>query len=332
MLNLQARHLFIVLVLAMAMPAAHALEIIFFEDFGCEGDGYDNCGTVETPRPNWTQIGNPDTHRADTNYAGVTQVISSDSSTRVSASGDNPNNFSVTGRNWDIHDGSRNEWVAGYREDSDNVQEHFNENENMSGNMLGHVRANYDHWEDNYYQLDGIVLDNLLTDIQLMFDYDSWISDDVDAFGVAVAANGGGFDLLTPISRSTDPDSDMQYRTVGSSSADQSLNVLLGEPSGNVVGFDGHESGGRMAGTAMFDLSGFAGQTISLRFAFASNNSGSLEEGINIDNIKVTGVCTSGSGPSCDNVPGTGVPEPGSLALAMLGLTALYRRQRKLAA
>lgn len=326
MLNLQTRHLFIVLVMAMAMPSAHALEIIFFEDFGCDGGGNDNCGAA-TARPNWTQIGNPDTHRADTNYAGVTQVISSDSSTRVSASGDNPSNFSVTGRNWDIHDGDMNTWVSGYKEDSDNVQDSANENENMSGNMLGHVRANYDNYEDNYYQLDGIALDSLLTDIQLMFDFDSWISNDVDAFGVAVSTDGSNFDLLNPTG-----DSDMQYRPVGSSSSDQSLNVLLGEPSGTVQGFDGQEAGGRMAGTAMFDLSDFAGQTISLRFAFASNNSGSLEEGINIDNIKVTGVCTSGSGPDCDQPPGTGVPEPGSLALAMLGLTALYRRQRKLAA
>jgi hypothetical protein len=79
----------------------------------------------------------------------------------------------------------------------------------------------------------------------------------------------------------------------------------------------------------MFDLSGFEGQTVSIRFAFTTNdlNSGS-GDGINIDNIKITGVCAGGtSGPNCSPPPGGGVPEPASLGLALLGLTAVWRRR-----
>lgn len=322
-MKLQARTLLIAFVLALAVPSAHALEIIFFQDFGCDGGSNDDCGAATTPQ-SWTQVNsNPDRYVSNNpNYAGVTETINSDNSTRIEG---NPSNFSVTGRNWDIHDGDDNQWVSGYKDPDTDAD---NRNPNMSGNMLGHEDENYDYHEDNYYQIDGIQLSSLLTDIQLMFDYDSWIDSDVDAFGVAFSTDGGNdFNILNPTN-----DSDMQYRDVGTSSDDQSLNYLLGESSGTVRGFDGMEPGGDMAGTAMFDLSGFAGQTLSLRFAFATNSSGSLKEGINIDNIKVTGVCTSGSGPDCDQPPGTGVPEPGSLALAMLGLTALYRRRQRVLA
>ena len=126
----------------------------------------------------------------------------------------------------------------------------------------------------------------------------------------------------------------MLYRDLGvtcspdSTIGDGSLNALTGEATacGNVIrGFDGHQVGS-MAGTALFDLSDLAGQQISLRFAFASNNTGALAEGINIDNIKVT-QCVPGD-PDCDPPQGD-VPEPSSAALALLGVTALWRRRKQ---
>ena len=288
------------------------------------------CGAATTPQtwvegPNAYDLGDGgNTYTSNNpNFAGVTESITADGDTRVLTHGSQPANFSVTGRNWNIHNGAQDPWISGYRPGGDNP--------NMSGNMLGHVGSvdaegnitnpNYDNYEDNYYQIDGIVLHADLTDIQLMFDYDSWIESDIDGFAVAFDFDGGtSFELLDTFTM----DSDMDYRNLGSS--DQSLNNLVGE-SGDVIGFDGN-AGGEMAGTAMFNLStvGAAGQTLSLRFAFASNGS-SHQEGINIDNIKVTGICDPGS-PDCDP-PGTGAPEPGSLALALLGLTAVYRQRKK---
>ena len=300
---------------------AGAVEMIFLQDFGCDGTGDENCGGVATTPQTWNQLPNTwdpgdggETYQSNNpTYVGVVETIRVDGDTRSVTS--TPAAFSVTTRNWDIHNGEQNPWVSGYRDGS---------NTDMQGNMLGHVDANYSNWEDNFYQIDGIILDADLTDIQLMFSYDSWIEDDIDGFAVAFSFDGGAdFDLLNPTGSS-----DMQYRDLGDS--DQSLNNLVGEAGPDVMGFDGHEPNGDMAGTAMFDLSavGAAGQTLSLRFAFASNGS-SQQEGINIDNIKVTGTCPPGSsGPNC-GPPGTVVPEPGSLALALLGLTAIYRHRKK---
>ncbi len=90
-------------------------------------------------------------------------------------------------------------------------------------------------------------------------------------------------------------------------------------------------------GVAMFDLSGLdlAGDDqVNIRFAFASSNS-NVAEGINIDRIRIKGDCVAGStviggsNNGCDNPPGGGVPEPGTLALGMIGLAAMYRRSRK---
>ena len=323
----------------LASPIAYSAEIIFFQDFGCDDgtDGSsDSCGAPTTPQV-WNQVANPDgnggeTYESTDNVWGVTETIRVDASTRVEP---NPSPFSVTGRNWDIHDGDDNEWVSGYKDPGSNT------NPNMSGNMLGHEDENYDVFEDNYYQLDGIELADNLIEATLMFDFDSWIDDDVDGFGVAISTDGVDFDLLDPTG-----DSDMQYRLLGmvnipdGNEGDASLNELLGEGTttgDDIIGFDGHDGVDEfgnavfteMAGTAMFDLIGFAGDTISLRFVFASNSSGSLQEGINIDNIKVTAMCADGELPDCDTPPGGGVPEPSTLALAMLGLTFAYRRRVK---
>lgn len=223
-------------------------------------------------------------------------------------------------KNFDVHHQSTNPYAGG------------NDNPNMMGQVLGHVKPNYDAYEDNYYQIDNIALSSSMTDFQLMFEFDSWIqSDSPDGFAVAISSNGGSsWSLLNPTAGS-----DMQYANIGTV-GDSSLNALTGQPTSGgstIRGFDGFDNYGNMidmAGTAMFDIANtYAGSTISLRFAFASGAS-SEAEGINIDKVKVTGVCTSGSGPDCDDPPSGGdIPEPGSLALAMLGVAAVYRSRKR---
>ena len=347
--------------LLLLLPVTHAEDIIFFQDFGCDGGPNDNCGAATTPQTwNLVQgVGGPGS-TTDVKYQstdlGVTETIYADRSTRNEGGGvPNDMGFSVTGRNWDIHDGDDNPYVAGYHTQNQGGGTITADNPLMSGNMLGHEDENYDNHEDNYYQIDGIQLATNIDSAQLMFDFDSWINalvdghSDVDGFAVAIATGGGNFSRLDPTVAS-----DMQYRLLGEVNdpdgnlGDGSLNNLIGESTStnaDIFGFDGHVNldpgnlppnynapigNGVMAGTAMFDLSGLAGETISLRFAFATNSSGALQEGINIDNIKVTQTCTDpGSGPAC-NPPGGGeIPEPASLALALIGLTAAYRRRRK---
>ena len=99
-----------------------------------------------------------------------------------------------------------------------------------------------------------------------------------------------------------------------------------------------------MEGYAIFDLSGFSGETVTLSFNFASNGSGvnphwsSAPEGINIDSIRIWGDCvngtagTQGSNEGCNPGGGGGdpVPEPGTLSLMLLGATAALRRRNKM--
>lgn len=287
------------------------------------------------------------------NGLNANESIYADGQTRTVS---NSSPYSVNNRNWDIHHQSTNPYAGGNGGAPWHGGATKKYNPNMSGQVMGHVRANYDRWEDNYYQINDIALSSDWTDIGLMFDFDSWISSDVDGFAVSYRTTGG-WNLLNPTSASQ-----MQYRNLGSN--DESLNWLSGFDNGtwsgngddcgsigtiggsSTCGYDGHENGAWMAGIAMFDLTGLAGNTIDLRFSFASdsstgNNSCSnlsttsscrTEEGINIDNIKITAICANGNqGPGCGGGPSTGIPEPSSIALMMLGATAVYRRQRKLA-
>jgi PEP-CTERM motif len=236
------------------------------------------------------------------------------------------NNSGSQTRNFNVHDQGTNPYAGGNGSAGDLMKW----NPNMEGQVLGHVFANYDNYEDNYYQIDNISLSNKLTDMQLMFDFDSWIrADTPDGFAVSIN-DGSGWGLLNPTAAS-----DMQYRTIGTI-GDSSLNALSGQSTSTgspIIGFDGWDNAGNpidMAGTAMFDIANsFAGSTISLRFAFASGASFEAE-GINIDNLKVTGVCTSGSGSDCGGPSGGGVPEPGTLTLAMIGMAAAYRSRKKM--
>ena len=234
----------------------------------------------------------------------------------VSRSGDSVRNF-------DIHHKSTNPYAGG----NGGAPDPMKYNPNMTNQVLGHVRADYDAWEDNYYQVDNISLDAGLSDITLKFDFDSWIEkDSPDGFAVAIN-DGSGWMLLDP-----NGDSDMVYRDIGTV-GDNSLNALTGQDTSTgatIRGFDGWDENGNaidMAGLAMFDIAdSYAGGTISLRFAFASDGDSSQAEGINIDNIMVTG-CLSGD-PTCDDPPGD-VPAPASLALAAFGVMALRRRRSK---
>ena len=119
-------------------------------------------------------------------------------------------------RNWNVHHQNTNPYAGG-NGSSGNPMKH---NPNMDGQVFGHVYANYDHHEDNFYEISNIDLANDWTDISLMFDFDSWISSDVDGFAVSFSTNGGSsWVLLNPTSSY-----DMQYRNLGNS--DQSLNSL----------------------------------------------------------------------------------------------------------
>lgn len=249
------------------------------------------------------------------------EIVFADSSTRWVGG----NSAAITGRNWDVHHKSTNPWVAGG---------------GLSGNVLGHVYADYNVFEDNYFQVNDISLASLPDHVTLSFDFDSWIFDDVDGFAVSVCTswcvNSGaestshGFQRINPTAAS-----DMQYQNLSAGeNYDPSLNRLSdGTSSGNVIGFNGHEWNSQMTGTAMFDLSAYAGQTIALRFSFASDSS--MEsgfytnaEGINIDNIKIVAKCANGStAPDCSQ-NNTGIPEPTSMSLALLGLAGLYRRRQ----
>ena len=242
------------------------------------------------------------------------------------------NPHAVTGRNWDVHHKDTNPDIDGSGT--------YGQSANLQGNVLGHVYKSYDNYEDNYFQVNDLSLSNQLEHLTLKFDFDSWIERDVDGFAVSVCNGTAGSCGSTGTSahhgfRRIDPTtgSDMQYRDLSSTNPyDNSLNKIAdGDDShATVFGFDGavnDSTWGTWAGTAMFDLSDYAGQTIALRFAFASDSASDSTAGINIDNIKVTGKCANGStNPDCSQ-PNTGVPEPTSLSLALLGMAGLYRRR-----
>ncbi len=228
--------------------------------------------------------------------------------------------------NWGVHDQSTNPWASG------SVNHGTATNASMSGKVMGHIYANYDNYEQSYYEIDLNLASS--TGSKLSFDFDSWIiDDDTDGFNV-IAYNGSGgrtdpentagFTLLTPTGTS-----EMKYQELsGTANGGQLDNIS--STSSPVQGFNGHEAGGLMAGTAMFNLSAYDGQMVTLRFSFGSNQSQDPysnqynAEGINIDNILVTNMNV--------DPPEPGIPEPTGLSLLGLGLLGFIRRRKLLKA
>lgn len=333
------------LALSTALPLAQA-ETIFYEDFDSNvgWSGWTSSSLNEATSDNGSNAATA-WKRNLTADTTVQQTLRVDTDTTAKTQA-----FSVSSRNFDIHNGSENINVSGYR--SGQIVDTTNPiiqttNMNMSGNMLGHVDQYHNGtnlpntWEDNYFQIDGIKLDADMTSLRLTFDFDAALYSDGDGFAVAYSTDGVNFDILNPATSSA-----MQYTTLASGSTSgegKSLNAMLGEStSGSAVvrGFNATqgywsntEYSYHLAGAAIFDLANtLAGQTLSLRFAYASNGTeGGSGYGINIDNIKVSGVCAnSGSGVNCDlppPPPNSGIPEPAPLGLALLGVTAVARRR-----
>ncbi len=242
-------------------------------------------------------------------------------------------NFLPT-NNWGLHDKDTNTPIRA----------------GLTGNVMGHIgndnggtgTNNYRPLETSYYEITVDLSLFNLANRQLMFDYDSWISTVFLDDGFNVVAYTGDFltgtstdlwlegtvgnnlTLLAPTGAS-----DMQYDAdLTSGGAFTRLDDISGfadDPGQDA--FTGTGSS-LMTGVAMFDLSGFDHDQFNLRFSFGSGTA-STAEGINIDNVKITGDCINGgTDPTCQP-PGTGVPEPASLALAALGLTVMYRRRSK---
>ncbi len=209
------------------------------------------------------------------------------------------------------------------------------------GNGLSGIYDGTDKYANNeksiytvQFDLSEVNDDNMF---KLSFKYDaeiyennSWNHGD----GFSVAAYTGTLQNTFDGSSITDlqlltPASGMNYVAVNNS-AGSSLNSLNGSD-------QGFQDFGQ-SGTAMFDLAGLglAGQSqVNIRFAFASGAS-SVNEGINIDKIRITGTCAtsaagdgsfSGCNPPDDPPSGGQIPEPGTLALSILGLAAIYRRR-----
>ncbi len=226
--------------------------------------------------------------------------------------------------NWGVHNGTQNPWTSGGSPYP---------NPNMQGNVLGHIDgyrgydggSGYHSKERSYYEIDLDLSSS--TGSKLSFDFDSWIDHDLsDGFNV-IAYNGSGgranaldttgFNLLTPTASS-----DMQYDP----NMNGNLHGQLDNISGYYDGFNGHDPNMMMAGTAMFSLSQFDGQMITLRFSFGSNKEYySNPEGINIDNILVSDYDTPPPGPP-------GIPEPTGLTLLGLGLLGFIRKRKLLKA
>ncbi|MCH9672879.1 MAG: hypothetical protein K0U93_15690 [Gammaproteobacteria bacterium] len=243
--------------------------------------------------------------------------------------------------NWGVHNQNTNPWVDG---DPSGI---------LNGNVLGHIGAsnggtgttNYRNDEQSFYEFT-VDLSNWQVDV-FKFEFDTWIQDNSgDGFNV-VAYSGTGVNninigspanltLLNPISGVIYDEDDSSPNAGGSE---------INDASGFWDRATGHDTNGStspyMQGVAMFDasqLDSFNGLT-TIRVSFASDYDHVAAEGVNIDNIMLSGICagsTSGTGngpntctPGGGGGPGGTAPAPGTLALAALGLIAMRRRLTK---
>lgn len=169
---------------------------------------------------------------------------------------------------------------------------------NNGTQMMGHATT-YGNNEYSYYQISGLTLTG--SNLRMQFDYAGSFESHFDRFnvliGTTISPPGG---LATPTLGSN-----MQFINLGDNH----------QPSLGQFAYDTSTSSGGAFGLAEFDLSAFVGQTVDIRFQFGSDAS-VVAGGFNMDNLNITNNST--------------VPEPGSLALAALGLTGLcFGRRRK---
>ena len=198
---------------------------------------------------------------------------------------------------------------------SQNFESGLGANESTSGNfginnsnalnngtfMMGHGQNGYGNSEYSYYQ----VLIDLTgwSGASMSFDYLGNFETHFDRFNVlaSTGAISPPNDLLMPTLSSN-----MQFIDL-----DHDHNPNLGQ-----FAYDTSTASGGRSGVALFDLSAFDGQMVTLRFQFGSDES-VTSTGFEMDNLVVT------AAP---------VPEPASIAALGLGAVALIRKRRKKAA
>ena len=166
----------------------------------------------------------------------------------------------------------------------------------VGGGQVGHTDGGYGNFEYSYYQLSLDLTDWI--DAQLAFDYSVFSEAFYDGFNV-LASTDGAFtpaNLITPVSTG-----------------------FYGPMINNLPNLGRVAVSGQSGGSALFDLTSFAGGVVDLRFQFQSDYS-NFARGVLIDNVAVTGT----PDPSA-------VPEPAAWALMILGFGAagtMLRRRR----
>jgi hypothetical protein len=160
--------------------------------------------------------------------------------------------------------------------------------------MMGHPGA-YGVRAYDYYQISGLMID---VDTTLEFDYVVSLEDEYDRFNL-VAALSGTLNLPTGL---IFPNSGMVYtmESVASATAAE-----LGDIAAR-----------SQVGHALFDLSGFAGSMIDIRFQFGSDG-GVSGNGVVFDNIVIN---------VADPQP---MPEAGTLGLCGFGLLGVVVAARR---
>ncbi len=207
------------------------------------------------------------------------------------------------------------------------AQANSNISSGMSGNRVGHAGSSfYNDLEQSVYTFRIDATGFELTKLSFNFDSELRDSGTLDIDGASLVAYTGAFD--------SDVTGDNSYTLLNTNNG-EFVYENLGEGRLDNAQFGGGLDRGfnninNEQGTAMFDLTGlgFDDQIVNFRLAFGSGNT-SNSDGIAFDKFKLEGSDCTGSGGSCEPPGGGGIPEPGSLTLAMLGLVGLYGARKK---